>query len=439
MSSKTKRQLGKTSYVEDANMLNVLMLDEAVAASSTYSADFTGTETQIENHLRRFVVISSLLINAYSTPRLDQLTSDYPCDECLVDLTTGASGNDISDLGWLGYPYYDAVNEDGDTMRQVITATLPLTGHVWLREYDNGLAVFNASDDAEDVTIGSGWKYVNGSATYGDHGHNPGGAAPSTLSVPAWDGYVLIRDTAPTPTPAATYTPTPTPTPTATPGGPTNTPTNTPTATGTPTPTRTPTATPTRTPTATPGLAPTAAPCAVQTYTIDGNLAEWTQTPPAVLNAATAEYLAPATPTPAIADSSGSFWVSCSGSNLIVAGLIQDTEIATPGPDIFSGDTAEVQIDALADGITRPRQDDHDLLFGADGRHVDYNRPIAGATVVAIITPGANWRFEASIPLAKIWTPLAAGSVIDTWNSIWDNDGGSLQVMTGPKRSWTLQ
>lgn len=428
---------------EDLDTFNVLMMDEAVVTSGYFGAYFTGTGLDATNlnHARRLTVASALLTNAYAVPRVDQDAYWYPCDECLVDVATGASGTDIADLGWLGWPYYDAINTtDGLTLRQTITNTDALNGMVWLREFEHGMVVVNATTSSQNVSIGSGWKYINGSAAYGgDHTHNPGGAAPSTLSVPAWDAYVLIRDTAPTPTPPATYTPgpvvptsTPTPTPTRTP---------TPTATSTPTPTTAATATRTPTPTATPGS------CATIIATIDGNLAEWSGRPSQLLSAASAQYTYPAE-TPSAADLSAEFWLGCSGADLIMAAVITDSVVIAPDGDLANGDAMEILIDGLADGIVRPGQDDHDLFVSPDGKAMDYLRPVL-ATVVAKTTPGSNWRFEMSVPLSVIWETLGSGDMVDVTLGLWDQDtvittptpgapAGPDQVMIGPKQSWEI-
>lgn len=427
---------------EDLDALNVLMMDEGVITNGYFGAYFTGTglDTVNLNHARRLTVASALLTNAYAVPRVDQDAYWYPCDECLVDVASGAAGTDIADLGWLGWPYYDAINTtDGLTMRQTITNTDALSGLVWVREFEHGKVVFNATTSSQTVSIGSGWKYINGAGDYGgDHAHNPGGAAPSTLTVPAWDAYVLVRDTAPTPTPPATYTPgpalptnTPTPTPTRT---------ATPTRTPTPTPTTTATATRTPTPTATPG------PCATIIATIDGNLAEWSGRPSQSLSAANAQYTYPAE-TPSAADLSAKFWLGCSGANLIMAGVITDSLVFQPEGDIANGDAMEILVDGLADGIIRPGQDDHDLFVAPNGKAMDYARPLL-ATVVARTTPGSNWRFEISVPLSVIWETLGSGDTIDVRLGLWDRDAsvtptpgapaGPDQVMIGPKQSWEI-
>jgi len=399
---------------EDTNALTVLMSDNSIYDNTYWLTYITDGD---ENHLRRINVISAMLLNAYAVPHEDrQSTSQYPCDECLVDASTGAAGVAIANLGWAGYPFYDAINTtDGLTMREKIAAGAALNGLVWVREFGNALAVFNATTTAQNVAIGSGWEYVNGVTAYGgDHTHNPGGAAPSTISVPAWDGYVLVRDTAATPTPVNTYTPTPTPTATGT-------------GSATPTPTRTPTRTPTPTATATPtGIPATATPvplaCGVRSGTVDGNIAEWANATPQYLSASNRAYLAPLVPTPSAADLSGAFWVACSGNTLLVAGVITDSVVMDGVGDIYVGDAAEVQIDGKGDGITRPLQDDHSYMIDTASNLLDYNLPVTGATVVARSTPGSNWRFEMSVPLSSVWEGIGNGSIVGKLFGLWDND-----------------
>jgi hypothetical protein len=155
--------------------------------------------------------------------------------------------------------------------------------------------------------------------------------------------------------------------------------------------------------------------------TIDGNLAEWAAATPQLLNAGNAAYINPAA-TPSTADMSGAFWMACSGVNLLVAGIITDSVVISGTGDIYVGDAAQVSIDGRNDGITRPGQDDHDIMIDPLSRHLSYNRPLAGATVVARTTPGSNWRFEALIPFSSIWSGVTAGATIGRLYGIWDND-----------------
>ena len=431
---------------EDTDALNVLMLDEAIIDDAAWSTYFAGTDLQNENHARRFVLGSALLLNAYAVPRRDQVSEAYPCDECLVNVASGLATSDPDDLGWLGWPYYDATNTtDGKTMRQYIADGTALSGVVWTREFNYGMVVFNATSSTAVVTIPAGFDKIDSTSADGDPAHNPGGSAGTSLSVPAWDAYVLIRDTAATPTPNATYTPTPTPTA----GGATSTPT----PTGTPT--RTPTATPTGAPTATPTPTRTATPapvaCGVRSGTVDGNIAEWANATPQYLSAANRVYLAPGAPTPSAADASAAYWLACSGNDLLVAGVITDSVPMAGVGDIYVGDAAQVIIDGLNDGITRPGQDDHDFFVDTQSRALDYNRPITGATVVARSTPGSNWRFEMKVPLSAIWAGIGNGSALGYTFGIWDNDttptplpGGTPsadtvdQVMIGPDGALSL-
>ena len=180
---------------------------------------------------------------------------------------------------------------------------------------------------------------------------------------------------------------------------------------------------------------------------MDGSLAEWTVSTPMYLNAANAAYINPAA-TPAAADLSAAFWMACSGTNLLVAGVITDSVVMVGAGDIYVGDAAQVQIDGLNDNITRPGQDDHDLFVNPDGLLLNYSRPVAGATVVARTTPASNWRFEMSIPLSEIWSLITNGSIVGRRFGLHDNDatptplpGGTPsadsvdRVMIGPKGS----
>jgi hypothetical protein len=177
--------------------------------------------------------------------------------------------------------------------------------------------------------------------------------------------------------------------------------------------------------------------------TVDGSLADWVAlATPIYLRPSNAAYIQPAA-TPSAADLSAAFWLSCSGTNIIVAGLITDTLIVSSTTNLLTvGDAAQIKIDGLNDGITRPRQDDHDLFVGPLGRLLDYNRPVVGATVVARTTPGSNWRFEMSIPIAQIWSSLTGGSTIGRTFGLHDNDNvatpGPDQIMIGQPGSITL-
>ena len=180
--------------------------------------------------------------------------------------------------------------------------------------------------------------------------------------------------------------------------------------------------------------------------TIDGNLAEWNGQPSQSLNGLNAQYLRPAA-TPSAADLSAKVWLACSGANLIMAGVITDSVILEPVGDLSNGDAIEIAIDALADGINRPGQDDHDVFISPAGRVRDYELPF-GATVVARTTPGSNWRFEMSVPLPVIWAGLSSGDPIDTILGLWDRDTsatavpgspqGPDQVMIGPRQRWVI-
>lgn len=422
---------------QNAGALVVNMLDSDLAS---FYAPYVSGDAEI----RRLVVISTLLTNGYSIPYENQNPYWYPCDECLVS-SGGSSTINIADGGWLVCPLNDAVDADtGETMQEVIDASGSLNDRVWLRDYMNGRVYFNTKTTTQSVTVPAGFKRILANAGYGgDTTHNNGAVVSGTLSIDAYDGYVLVRDGAATPTPIpATATPTPTPTPTGTP--PTATPTPTSTPTRTPTPTITPTPTGVPAPTATPTNTPL--PCPTIAVTVDGSLAEWSGRPSQSLSASNAQYIYPAA-TPSAADLSAKVWIACSGANLMMAGVITDSVVLQPEGDLANGDAIEMLIDGLADDISRPGQDDHDLFVAPDGKALDYARPLL-ATVVARTTPGSNWRFEMSVPLSVIWTTLGSGDDIKITLGLWDRDAvttptpgapaGPNQVMIGPRERWTI-
>jgi hypothetical protein len=401
----------------------------AYFAAETFSGTTTwGYYVTNEAQYKRFLLASTLLDNGYAQIHAGQYGGW--CDECGVDLATGTSAKTVAATGYLGCPLGLATAiGTSTTLRDVVAADWDtLSNYVWEREFTNGLAVVNPTTTNQTVYVGMEWKKIyspSGALT-----HNNGAILYSGyITIPAMDAFVLLRESSATPTPGATNTPTPTRTPTPTvtptwtPGGPTAT------FTATPTPTSTPTHTPTALPTWTATPAPTATPiiavnaCDVLAVTVDGSLGDWAASTPVLLNAGNAEYLSPLDPTPSAADMSGAFWMACSGNDLLVAGVITDSVVISGTGNIYVGDAAQVSIDGRNDApITRPGQDDHDIMVDPLSRHVSYNRPLVGVTVVARTTPGSNWRFEMRVPFSSLWSGITAGGTIGRLYGIWDND-----------------
>lgn len=140
------------------------------------------------------------------------------------------------------------------------------------------------------------------------------------------------------------------------------------------------------------------------------------------LNPTFARYLAPSDPTPSAADLSAAYWIACSGTDLLVAAVITDSIAINGVGEITVGDAAQILVDGLNDGITRPGQDDHDVFVNPAGTALAYNRPIPGATLVARATPASNWRFEIRIPFSSLWAGILPGSEIGYTIGLWDND-----------------
>lgn len=439
-----------------ASYVNAMTYYPDFAAKIYSGATTWGSYVTSYVQYQRFLLASTLLENGYAQVHAGQ-NPDW-CDECGVDLATGRSAMTVAATGYLGCPLEEAVNTNGDTLRDVIAVDYAtLSNYVWMREFTNGLVVVNPTAIIKTVNVGTGWKKIYSPS--GQVTHNNGAVVSGNLTISPMNAYVLLRDNNPTPTPFWTATPTPTPTqtptvtPTWTPGGPTATHTATPTHTNTATPTRTPTATPTITPTPTHTATPTTqavAVCDSLAVTVDGSLADWvTQATPMYLNAANARYLMPAA-TPAAADLSAAYWVACSGTDLLIAAVITDSVIINGVGSIEVGDAGQMLIDGLNDGIVRPGQDDHDVFTNPAGALLSYGRPLAGATVVARTTPASNWRYEIRIPFASLWAGITAGGEIGYTLGLWDNDTTPTpnilgtpgpdsvdQVMLGSK--WTLQ
>jgi len=365
-----------------ASYVNAMTYYDTFAAKTFSGSTTWGQYVTDYRQYQRFLLASTLLENGYAQIHAGQ-TPDW-CDECGVNLATGRSEKSLAATGWLGCPLTEAKTiGGGQTLRQRIADDwTTLSNYVWYREFTNGLVVVNPTTSSQTVNVGQGWKRIYSPA--GQVTHNNGAVVSGNLTIGAMNAFVLLRDNSATPTPTATRTPTPTVTPTWTPQ-------------------------------------PGPAACAPLSITVDGSLADWGWATPMYLNAANAEYMMPAA-TPSAADLSGAFWLACSGNSLIVAGVITDSVTMVGLGDIYVGDAAQIQIDGINDGITRPGQDDHDLFVNPDGLLLDYGRPVPGATVVARTTPASNWRFEMSIPLAQIWAQITGGSLVGRRFGLHDND-----------------
>lgn len=214
-------------------------------------------------------------------------------------------------------------------------------------------------------------------------------------------------------------TPTPTPTSSATP---TFTPTRTPTATRTPGPSPTPTITPT------PQWAVQACPTAA--IAVDGSLADWSGVTGYTLTSATADVIAAS---PSI---TGTLYCAWSGSTLYVAGQITDTVTLSPAGSLANGDAVRVTLDGLGDGANQFGVDDHDLLFGANGRVTDFEvYPVGVTTAVASVAGG--WRFEAAIPGSLLTGSVSAGRGFGlVWGLVDDDNGGARDGSLTAAKRW---
>ena len=406
-------------------------------ANRIYSGSTTwGQYITSYRQYQRFVLGSGLLENGYVQPHAGQ----YPawCDECGV--VNGVTARSVAATGWLNCPTQQAVNPNGDTMRQVIaTDWQGLDDTVWMREFTNGLVIVNPMTTAQTVTVGSGWKKIRG---WYDLTHNDGAVVNGSIVVPAMDAYVLVRDGAPTPTPMPTATagntPTPTPTLTATPTWTpthtaTSTPTRTPTATVTPTSTNTPTWTATSASTSTPTPTPT------PTWTPGGNTATPTSTPtrtPTRTPTATATRTPTSTPTATLTPTATGTPPTATPQPFpfVVSGdhAWDDTYVNKSAPDTNYGSNNGLNLDARTSIEDRVNKS---IVMQIP---LDVSGLPTSTLVLAELTlfrdyscPGCSpLPYDQQISISEVLTDIDESAV--TWNVPWEEPGASGAGDTGP-------
>jgi hypothetical protein len=156
-----------------------------------------------------------------------------------------------------------------------------------------------------------------------------------------------------------------------------------------------------------------------------------------VLSASTADSIQPPAPTPSGSDLAATFWCAYSGQNLILAGIITDSVRYNDSAAVDQDDAVEIRLDALADNLFNPRQDDHQIVIASDGRSANFLLYPYLATV-ATGSVAANWSFEISLPAAGLGGgALSPGKLMTmVFSLIDDDDGGSFDtVLTSGKRS----
>jgi len=146
----------------------------------------------------------------------------------------------------------------------------------------------------------------------------------------------------------------------------------------------------------------TAFTCATVQPTIDGQLSEWSGVTGYTIDNSNYNYMYPLTPTPSPADLSGTFYCGYDNVSLYLAGVITDTTVISPGIySILNGDAAEIGVDALADGLYKPRLDDHELQISPDNKVRDYGiYPIESTSAISLTASG--WQFEMSVSAANL-------------------------------------
>lgn len=214
---------------------------------------------------------------------------------------------------------------------------------------------------------------------------------------------------------------------------PTSTWTPWPTATRPTGPTLTPSVTPSPTATATPGPSPTPRPPAQvldcprlpTNHVTDGNLAEWAGFPSLVLNSTTAGYV-DRPPGPQPADLSATIWCGWEGNDLVLAASVTDDTLLRDSSFIWNDDGIEFGLDALRDGWSWERTDDHQFTITSDGTATDLGTYEVLTATVAVQNGANSYAVEFYLPQSVLNAgELAPGQLLGFTVGLNDDDDGA--------------
>jgi hypothetical protein len=163
---------------------------------------------------------------------------------------------------------------------------------------------------------------------------------------------------------------------------------------------------------------------------IDGDLGDWGQWAPLVLDHTTAHsaYVLPSpADLPVPDDSSAAVRAMWDGTALYFAVQVRDDVIVDDSPDVRQDDAIELSFVGAADGLPGGG-DTHLVTINADGRISGFGLAtmVACVEAVAVAVPG-GWNVEVRIPAAYLLArrdPLAAGQVLAFDLGLRDDDDG---------------
>lgn len=163
---------------------------------------------------------------------------------------------------------------------------------------------------------------------------------------------------------------------------------------------------------------------------IDGDLSDWGQWAPLVLDHTTAHsaYVLPSpADLPVPEDSSAAVRAMWDGAALYFAVQVRDDAIVNDSLDVRQDDAIELSFVGAADGLPGGG-DTHLLTINADGRISEFGLTTMVARVAAVtaVVPG-GWNIEIRIPAAYLLArrdPLAAGQVLAFDLGLRDDDDG---------------
>ena len=169
---------------------------------------------------------------------------------------------------------------------------------------------------------------------------------------------------------------------------------------------------------------------ASQPPTVDGNLSDWGQWSPLVLNRDTARYVAtqpPGSPPPTPADNSAELRALWTGANLYLAIFVRDDAIVNDSSDVWRDDEIELAFVGAWDG-NPAGGDTHQYTVNADGRITDFGNPAIPVSIQAAAVPvarrlerrGAHPKYQPLRPNA----PLTAGKTMAFDLGLHDDDDG---------------
>jgi hypothetical protein len=158
-----------------------------------------------------------------------------------------------------------------------------------------------------------------------------------------------------------------------------------------------------------------------QPPTVDGNLNDWGEWSPLVLDRDTALYVAtqpPGSPSPTPADNSAELRALWTGANLYFAIFVRDDWIVNDSQYVWQDDEIELAFVEAWDP-TPNNGDTHQYTVNADGRITDFGNPANPVPIQAVAAPvSGGWNVEVRIPASHLFGANLSLTPARRWPSI---------------------